>query len=72
MEEEHYFSDESIIEQSSAMIQQKDGKLTNGVSLIIECPPGVHAVEILLTYEELKVVLVELSIDREARPRLYA
>lgn len=70
--EEKYFSDGSIIEQSAAMIQRKDGTRTNGISIIVQCPQNVSAVEVLLEYDELKAALAELEADRAALPRLYA
>lgn len=69
--EEHYFSDESIVEQSAAMIE-KDGAITNGISIIVTMPRVVDTIEVLLEYGELKAALAELEADREAMPHLYA
>jgi len=71
MTEERYFSDESIVEQSSAMIKDGD-KTTNGISIIVRCPPDVEAVEVLLDYDELKLAIAELEKDRKSMPHLYS
>ena len=67
--EEKYFSDESIFEQSVAMIRTKDGRTTNGVSLVV-IVPNEAAVEIVLEYEELKLLMEELEMDRQCNPHL--
>jgi len=49
-------------------------KTTNGFSLTIKCPPrGLSpvAVEIVLTYEELKAAIADLEADRTV-PHLYS
>lgn len=68
--EEHYFSDESIIEQSAAMIEVK-GRVTNGISILVMTPKDADAIEVLMEYDELKAALAELEADREAMPHLY-
>jgi len=61
VEDEVFFADDGICVQSSCMIKQKDGTLTNGISLILtpENP------EIILTYEELVAAVKELEEDRQ-------
>ena len=68
--EENFFSDESIFEQSVAMIRTKDGRTTNGVVITV-IVPNEAAVEIVLEYEELKVLMKELETDRKCNPHIY-
>ena len=66
--EEEFFKDESIIEQSTAMIRTAMGT-TNGISLIVDC--GFGCVEILLEYHELVRAVEELGRDRLTYPYDY-
>lgn len=68
---QEFFSDESILEEDTAMIWNGEIR-TNGVGLMVKCPPNVAAVEIVLEYGELKAALACLEKDREAMPHLYS
>jgi hypothetical protein len=70
MFEEKYFDDESIIEQSSAMIKRKDGSITNGIAIAVMTEQG-DVIEVVLEYSELKAALLELETDRQANPKIY-
>jgi len=63
--EEHWFDDESIIEQSQCMIKAKDNIITVGASLVVAIPPGLRTTEIILEYEQLKTCLEHLEKDLE-------
>ncbi len=65
-----HFSDESIVDQSSAMIHVAPTKITNGFSLTVASPDGSQT-EIVLTYGELKAALADLEADRTTNPALY-
>ena len=56
------FSDESIVKQDIVSVSNRLNKSTNGFSLIIECPKDFDELEIVLTYEELKLAVEELEI----------
>lgn len=60
----NFFSDTSILEQSAhSVVRTKSGD-TSGISILVECPPGVGAVEVLLLYEEMKIALARLEAER--------
>lgn len=69
--EDRFFSDESIVEQSTAMIEDGQGKRTNGVSIMVAAPKDADAVEVLLEYDELKAAIAGLKAEREAMPQFY-
>lgn len=62
----NWFSDESIIDQDTALIQNKDGKKVLGIILMVETPIGVQGTEICLEYSELKKCIEYLEKDLDA------
>jgi hypothetical protein len=53
------FADKGIVQQDNAMIKMNDGTKTNGFAILTE--PNQ---EVVITYEELKVALDLLELDR--------
>ena len=66
--EEYFFTDENIISQTSALIEDKDGNATNGIWLTIE--DEGRKVDIILEREEIEACLKYLNKDWEIHKNL--
>lgn len=62
LKEKKYFDDEAILEQSIALIRNRKGKLTNGISLLIHTDEDT---EVVLEREQIKKLLKDLDEDWE-------
>lgn len=56
-----WFSDDSIVEQTEALIAN-GYKRTRGISILVRVPDGVRGVEVLLERDELEAALK--SVDQ--------
>ena len=65
------FSDPDIVDADS-YFSDDDGVISNGLSLIVNCPDGADSIEVTLDYKELKLALEDLDRDREAYPNVYS
>lgn len=68
-EELHIFTDDSISDQSVALVQEKEGK-TTGISFMVSVPPGISGTEIVLTKAELELALKIVSAEHDLNVRL--